>query len=196
MPPRRDTNGACAALVSSQAPVGISAQSQLTAAACTRNKKQELRASHKGMVRTQRSGMRQRSVQDLACGFPSCTANPPLFRISTKISHLRDARRTGLAIGPLLAGASMVPMPASRGTCPGKWPGSCILEMKRQYVDVFAPRSRPTASSQHMAFDRHRGVRGKPAPSTTLVASAALTVFVVHHTTAPWTPRRSALPAD
>lgn len=75
----------------------------------------------------------------------------------------------------------MVPMPASRGTCPGKWPGSCILEMKRQYVDVFAPRSRPTASSQHMAFDRHRGVRGKPAPSTTLVASAALTVFVVHH---------------
>lgn len=48
-------------------------------------------------------------------------------------------------------------------TTRGDWVRLASMEMKRQYVDVFAPRSRPTASSQHMAFDRHRG-RKREAP--------------------------------
>lgn len=89
--------------------------SQLTAAACTGNKKQK-GASHKTMVRTQRSGMRQRSVQDLACGFPFLHISP-LFRIK---SHKPDARGpVWQLVRPLREHPWAQPGSTTRGTCPG-----------------------------------------------------------------------------
>lgn len=40
---------------------------------------------------------------------------------------------------------------------------ACAHGDETAIVDVFAPTSRPTASPQHMAFDRQRGARGKAA---------------------------------